>query len=1168
MTTARQARWTKAGRARSTKVGQARSKDLFGGFFTLILICVIGLGAAVAFSTISQADDGVVLPDNHPVEAESFRQVGAASPSLPLRMEIRFALRNKKGLQSLLDQLQNPAAKNYHHWLNSEEFLKRFGPSAAQVKAVAAWLRAEGFTVSRQSATAIEFAGAAGQAERTFRVGIAKFGDGTVYANTNDPVIPKRFAGLIGAVSGMDNMLHAVALSHRSSGPAGAAIGGTTSPNAPLQIAAAERDRTSADIGNPQAVVGSAKSFGPSDLRTFYDESVGAGSDGTGSCIAIVDVSDFLDSTMSTFTTQFGLPAISYSRVLEGSNPGIISGDDLESELDVQWAHVAAPGASIRFYLGSGLVDDITGAIDDNACGTISISYGFCGVSSSFMTQTMDPLFMRAAAQGQSVFVSAGDQGAAGLSSSGNRCVNNTVRSVNEMSADPNVTSVGGTGFNPDYVGANDQGYATESAWNDPAGSTGGGASQIFSKPAYQTGSGVPNDNARDVPDIALIASPYYPGVFWADDQNGSPVVTCCIGGTSLSAPLWAGFASVIGQQLGNRLGNLNLIIYPLANSSYATAGFHDVTSGNNNFNGVTGFSAGPSYDQTTGWGTVDFNLFANAVKTFVGGSSSPTPTGTPFATSTATATVPRTPTATPTGTPTPTSSITFVGSSALADFSTAVSNITLGEPSGIHSGDILLAQIIVYDGTASDVPAAPSGWTSIRHDAVNNGNKATSWLYYKVAGPSEPASYTWNISSNWVAGVMGAWRGASAIDSAAGSTATGSGSLSISAPSLTASNNNELQLFFYGAQSSAAPSVSPSNALTQRFNTGSSKEGFTLAVADHAAPAMNNASPAYPAIVSTGVATAQTILLIATSQSATPSPSATATTAPTATTTRTATATPTATATATAAATATPTITATAIPTAIATAIPTAFPTATATIIPTPTQTAIATPTATATPSAAGITFVGADALTDSSSAVSAISLGLPSGFHSGDILVAQIIVYDGSAADVPATPSGWTSIRHDAISNGNKLTSWLYYKVAGASEPASYTWNISSNWAAGVMGAWRGTSSSPIDAASGAATGSSSASVAAPSLTPRGSSELQIFFYASQSSSAPILTPSNALTQRFNARSSKEGFTLAYADLAAPPLGVASPTYSATANISGAVITAQAVLLIPAAH
>ena len=593
-------------------------------------ISVVGLCAALLFSSVGRADDNAILPGNYPVEAESFRELGAASPELRLRMEIRFELRNKPGLQSLLAQLQNRSSKNYHHWLTSDEFLKRFGPSAAQVSAVAHWLSSEGFSVSQQSTTSIGFSGSVAQAERTFGVRIAKFGDGTVYANTTDPIIPKRFAGLISAVSGMDNMLHAVAL--------------------------AKRATSSGDVANPDAVVGSTLSFGPTDLRNFYDQTVGPGADGTGSCISIIDVSDFLDSTMPAFTNQFGLPAINYSRVLEGSNPGIILGEDEESELDVQWAHVTAPGASIRFYLGSNLVDDISGAIDDNACGVISISYSFCGVSSAFMMQTMDPLFLRAAAQGQSIFISAGDQGAAGLTlnSTGTGCATSSVRSVNEMSADPNVTSVGGTGFTPIYVGGVDQGYATESVWNDPAGATGGGASQIFSKPAFQTGSGVPNDNARDVPDIALIASPYSPGVFWADDQSGSPVVTCCIGGTSLSAPLSAGFATVLGQEVGNRLGNLDLIIYPLANSSYGTAGFHDVTTGNNNFNGVTGFNAGPGYDQSTGWGTIDFNLFAKAVKTFLGESPSPTPTGSPVSTATPTVTPAATVTATPTATPTP----------------------------------------------------------------------------------------------------------------------------------------------------------------------------------------------------------------------------------------------------------------------------------------------------------------------------------------------------------------------------------------------------------------------------------------------------------------------------------------------------------------------------------
>src|SRR5208283_1651711 len=119
---------------------------------------------------------------------------------------------------------------------------------------------------------------------------------------------------------------------------------------------------------------------------------------------------------------------------------------------------------------------------------------------------------------------------------------------------------------------------------------------------------------------------------------------------------------------------------------------------------------------------------------------------------------------------------ITFVGSSTLSDHSAPVTTVTVGFPAGAGAGDLLLAQIVVWDGSGSNVPTAPSGWTIIRHDAVvSNGNQITSWLYYKVAGASEPSSYSWTISSQWAAGVMGAWQGAasvSPIDKASGATA------------------------------------------------------------------------------------------------------------------------------------------------------------------------------------------------------------------------------------------------------------------------------------------------------------------------------------------------------------------------------------------------------------
>ncbi|HLX36849.1 MAG TPA: protease pro-enzyme activation domain-containing protein [Candidatus Binataceae bacterium] len=608
----------------------------------------------------AHADDGAILAGNHPAEAETFPQIGEANPNLSLRMAVRFAIRNHKALNRLLAEQQDRSSPNYHKWLKGEEFVRRFGPTPAQIDAVAAWLSAEGFAITSRNASSISFSGPVSQAQRSFGVKIAVFGEGGAYANTSDPIIPHRFAGWIGAITGLDNMVHAVPMTHRPPFERAARTSQRDAIAAPMQLALAERESGTANI-EPDAIVGGTESFGPADARTFYDETVGAGADGTGNCIAIPGISDFLDSTMTTFANQFGLPPINYTRVVHGSNPGL-NGAETESEVDMQWSHATAPGAAIRFHLGSDLVSDIDGAVTENLCGVISISYAFCGATASFMDSELDPIFQRAAAQGQSVFVSSGDDGAAGLILNGsNACAVSTRPGVNEMAADPEVTAVGGTQFNPVFSGGYDQGYTTEKAWNDATGATGGGVSQIFIKPYYQRGEGVPNGDMRDVPDVALIASPSFPGVFWAADSNGTATISCCVGGTSLSAPVWAGFASVIEEMARARLGNLNQIIYPLADSNYATAGFHDITSGNNNYKSVPGFNAGPGYDQATGWGSIDFNVFANSVMTFLGHPSRGTPkaTATPTATSTATATPTRTPTATATRTANPTVTMT-----------------------------------------------------------------------------------------------------------------------------------------------------------------------------------------------------------------------------------------------------------------------------------------------------------------------------------------------------------------------------------------------------------------------------------------------------------------------------------------------------------------------------
>ena len=155
----------------------------------------------------------------------------------------------------------------------------------------------------------------------------------------------------------------------------------------------------------------------------------------------------------------------------------------------------------------------------------------------------MSPIYAQAWRRtGQSIFISAGDDGAAGIIFNGSACVPGTSRNINELGGDPNVTQVGGTRFNPNFdASGNNVGHVPEAAWDDEisdppnGGATGGGASVFYSKPAYQKGTGVPADGKRDVPDVALIASALHPGVFLGFISGGS----CCKSDAVSAAPVF-----------------------------------------------------------------------------------------------------------------------------------------------------------------------------------------------------------------------------------------------------------------------------------------------------------------------------------------------------------------------------------------------------------------------------------------------------------------------------------------------------------------------------------------------------------------------------------------------------------------------------------------------------
>ena len=565
-----------------------------------------GLSSALlAVATIltaqgAMAQTNMALHGNRTAEAANL--ITRAAADRPLMVQVAFALRNQAALAKLLSDLNDPASPQYHRWLTPTEFEARFGRTQAEVAAVREWLTNQGFQVVHESSRGITSTGTVANAEGAFATTIAASSDGAVYGNSSDPQIPAQFAGVIGSIEGLDNTRHSQALAarppHGSREPAQVASKPAT--GAALLPAVSGMSLWPASMAAaaivPEYNGGSGTAFGPSDLWSFYNETplLNAGTNGgSGDCLAVIEDSDYIDSAVTLFDSTFALTPAAVTRVFaNGSSPGI-NGDEIEVLLDIEWAHAVAPHAPISVYMGN-LTDAINRAVTDNQCGAISISYGFCGGSSSFYTGSLDPIFAQAAAQGQSVFISSGDQGAAGivLNASGNQCVVGTSRNASEMAADPNVISVGGTEFNPVYNSGNDSVNVPESAWDDSSGAGGGGKSNYFAKPSYQA-SVTPNDGGRDVPDVSYGSSPYSPGFYWANDSGGNPVMSCCIGGTSIAAPMWAGLSKLLAQTSGSRLGNMNQRIYQLgALNNSSQSGLRDVTSGNNSYNGVTGFSA------------------------------------------------------------------------------------------------------------------------------------------------------------------------------------------------------------------------------------------------------------------------------------------------------------------------------------------------------------------------------------------------------------------------------------------------------------------------------------------------------------------------------------------------------------------------------------------------
>ncbi len=486
-------------------------------------------------------------------------------------MILAFVPRDPAALDALLHEQLDPRSPRYHAWLTPTAFGDRFGAPAAAYAQALAWLAARGFERVRPwpGRLGIGFDGPAGRVRRAFHTALREYT--------------------------WQGRRH-----HAPEGPPLLPVFGTTRPSALLGLDSFAAPR-------PHARSGGATFLAPADVATVYGlaPAYAAGARGLGASVAVVAGSDFADDDVALFRRSFGLPPSPVVKHFVSSNPGI--GDSsalLEVLLDTQWAGATAPEATVIAVIGHGdlgnaINEAIAAAVNDDVAPVVNVSYDVCEPGAGAQTAAAyDALFRQAAAQGQSVLVAAGDAGAADCAPESQE------PAVNALAASPWVTAVGGTTVDPRFDAAgNATGYGGEVVWNDSDGATGGGRSMFFAKPVWQTGPGVPADGARDVPDVALAASPTDPGFAVAVGGRG-----LVFGGTSVSAPIWAGMAALLVAKQGGPLGLLNPELYRLgaAQAAGGEAVFHDVTAGTNAVRATPGFAAGPGFDLATGWGSFD----------------------------------------------------------------------------------------------------------------------------------------------------------------------------------------------------------------------------------------------------------------------------------------------------------------------------------------------------------------------------------------------------------------------------------------------------------------------------------------------------------------------------------------------------------------------------------
>jgi subtilase family serine protease len=392
---------------------------------------------------------------------------------------------------------------------------------------------------------------------------------------------------------------------------------------APAALASAASSKPVQDCLLPPATC-----YSPTQFRTAYgiQPLLSRGTDGQGKTVALLElatpaptqfppVTD-IRQDLIRFDSVFGLPAARIevdNSLARSTTPWLAGGEEMQ---DTEIVHAIAPDATIREVLVdpdalatparaiTAFIAALRQASSEADVVSLSVSLG-----EHFFTKAEATAFHQAVELAQArhvtVIAATGDLGA----SSDPAFDGGLVKEVSLPASDPLVLAVGGTTLT---ANATTGVYEGETAWNTlpsmPGGhssASGGGFSNLFTRPAYQDG--VPGTAAmRGVPDVSADAG-FYSGMAIVISDSTQYLIGGATG-TSAAAPVWAALIALADQQAQHDLGSVNPAIYRIAESPAYPAAFHDVTSGNNSVKDppvtITGYHATRGWDPVTGWGS------------------------------------------------------------------------------------------------------------------------------------------------------------------------------------------------------------------------------------------------------------------------------------------------------------------------------------------------------------------------------------------------------------------------------------------------------------------------------------------------------------------------------------------------------------------------------------